>query len=85
VTSSPKISPHAENGLLLDDQRGAFVAARDEHEHQVRGLRVERDVADRIDDQQRDPLQPVEFGVLGFGRLADVRAGRADAARCLPR
>jgi hypothetical protein len=27
------------------------------------GLRVERDVADLVDDQQRDPLKLVEFGV----------------------
>ena len=33
---------------------GAFVAAGDEHEHEVRGLGVERDVADLVDDEQRD-------------------------------
>src|SRR5215207_9633878 len=50
VTSSPKISPQAAEGLVAgDDQRGALVATGDEHEHQVRGLGVERDVADFID------------------------------------
>ena len=48
--SSPKISPHALNGLfevtIID---GAFVAAGDEHEHQARGFGVERDVADLVD------------------------------------
>jgi hypothetical protein len=43
-----------------DDHRGAFVAAADEHEHQVGGLGIERDVADLVDDQQRDPDSPVQ-------------------------
>ena len=45
VTSSPKISPQAEKGLLeVTISAGAFVAAADEHEHQVGGLGVEGDV-----------------------------------------
>jgi hypothetical protein len=44
---SPKISPEAENGLLLVTVAGAFVAAADEHEHQVGFLRVEGDVGAR--------------------------------------
>jgi hypothetical protein len=35
-------------GLLDDDHRGAFVAAEDQPEHQVRGFGVKRDVADLI-------------------------------------
>ena len=70
------LAPGAEGLVAGDDQRGAFVAAGDEHEHQVRGLRVERDVADLVDDQQRDPLQPVELCVeaavaLGVGEQRD--------------
>ena len=62
--SSPKISPHARERLVAgDDHRRALVAAGDEHEHQARGLGVERDVADLVADQQRDPLQPVELRV----------------------
>ena len=61
VTSSPKISPQPLKGFGRDDHRGALVAAADEHEHQVRGLRIERDVADFVDDQQRDPLQLVQL------------------------
>ena len=63
--------------------RGAFVAAGDEHEHQVRGLGVERDVADLVDDQQRDPLQLVELGVeaavaLRVGEQRDPFGGGAE-------
>jgi hypothetical protein len=77
VTSSPKISPHALKGLLLGhDQAGAFVAAGDEHEHEVRGLRVKRDVANLVADQQRDALQPGELVIeaalaLGVGERGD--------------
>ena len=96
VTSSPKISPQAENGLLRgDDQRGAFVARGDEAEHEVGGLGVERDVADLVDDEQRDERQPPQLGVeavlaLGFGepgdpfgrgRERDALAGQAGADR----
>ena len=92
--SSPKISPQAENGLLeVTIRRRALVAAGDEHEHQVRGLRVERDVADLVADQQRDPLQAAEFVVelalalrvgeqrdpFGRGAEQDALAGEARA------
>jgi hypothetical protein len=43
VISSPKFSPQAEKGWLLVTVR-RFVAAGDEHEHQLRGVRVKRDV-----------------------------------------
>ena len=77
------LAPGAERLVGGDDQRGAFVAARDEHEHQVRGLGVERDVADLVDDQQRDPLQPVELVVeaalaLGVGQQRDPFGGGAE-------
>jgi hypothetical protein len=50
--SSPKISPQALKGLVArDDHAGALVAGADEREHEVRGLGVERDVADLVDDQ----------------------------------
>jgi hypothetical protein len=67
----------AAEGLVAgDDQRGAFVAAADEHEHEVGGVRVERDVADLVDDQQRDALEAVELLVeaalaLGVGQQRD--------------
>ena len=55
------LAPSAERLVAGDDQRGAFVAAADEHEHEVGGLGVERDVADLVDDQQRDSLQAIEL------------------------
>ena len=46
-------------------------------------MRIERDVADFVDDQQRDPLQPVELGVeaavaLGVGEQRDPFGGGAE-------
>src|SRR4051794_170266 len=87
------LAPAAERLVAGDDQARAFVAARDEHEHQIRGLRVERDVADLVDDQQRDPLQASEFVVeaalalrvgeerdpFGRGPERDAMAGQASA------
>ena len=92
--SSPKISPHLLNGLLRgDDHRGALVAGGDEAEHQVRGFGVERDVADLVDDHQRDQREAFELGFeaalafgfgeprdpLGGGRELDALAGQACA------
>ena len=90
VASSPKISPQAENGLLRgDDQAGALVAAADEHEHQVGGLGVKRDVADLVDRPAAGSARAGELVVEAalalrvgeqrdpFGRGAeDRRAGR---------
>jgi hypothetical protein len=80
---SEDLAPGAEGLVGGDDQAGAFVAAADEHEHQVRGLRIEGDVADLIDDQQRDPLQAIELGVeaacsLGVGEQRDPFGGGAE-------
>jgi hypothetical protein len=41
-------APPAEGLVGRDDQAGPFVAARDELEEQVRGLGLERDVADLV-------------------------------------
>ena len=91
TTSSPKISPQAGEGLVAgEDEGGPFVAAGDEHEHEVGGLRVEGDVADLVDDQEGDPLElaqlrgerPLLLGVaeprdpLGGGGEADALAGQ---------
>jgi len=59
-----------------DDQALAFVAARDEHEHEVRGLGIEWDVANLVADQQRDPFEAPELVVeatlaLGVGQERD--------------
>ena len=47
------LAPTAERLVRGHDQRGAFVAGRDELEEQVGGLGFEGDVADLVDDQQR--------------------------------
>jgi hypothetical protein len=89
------LAPAAERLVGGDDHRGAFVAAGDEREHQVRGLRIERDVADFVADDYRDPGQrgelvfeaSVAFGVgepgdpLRGGREAHAMAGQAGADR----
>jgi hypothetical protein len=51
TTSSPKTSPERPKGFRGDDEAGAFVAGGDELEEQVRRFRLERDVADLVDDQ----------------------------------
>ena len=69
--SSPKMSPHWLNGLLLsDDHGGAFVAVGDQAEHEAGGFGIERDVSDLVDHQQRDERQSSQLGfevVLAFG------------------
>jgi hypothetical protein len=96
VVSSPKISPQAENGFVAgDDQARALVAGRDEAEHQVGGLGIERDIADLVDHEQRDERQAPQLCVerivalglgepgdpLGGGRERDAVAGQAGANR----
>ena len=87
------LTPRGERLVAGDDHRRALVAARDEHEHQARGLGVERDVADLVADQQRDPLQAGELVVelalalrvreqcdpFGRGAKHDALAGEARA------
>jgi hypothetical protein len=80
------LAPAAERLVGGDDQAGAFVAAADEHEHQVRGLGVEWDVSHLVDDQQRDALEFVELVVeaavaLGVGERGDPfgRGAKRDA------
>ena len=45
-------APAAEGQVAGEDQLGVFVAAGDELEEQVRGVLLERDVADLVDDQE---------------------------------
>ena len=46
------LAPGLEAAVAGDDDRAAFVAARDQREEQVRGLALEREVADLVDDEQ---------------------------------
>ena len=45
------LAPGLEAAVAGDDDRAAFVAARDEREEQVGGLAFERQVADLVDDR----------------------------------
>jgi hypothetical protein len=65
-------APGAEGLVAGDDQAGAFVAAGDEHEHQVGGVGVKGYVADLVDDEQGNALEANELVVeaavaLGVG------------------
>ena len=46
------LAPGFEAAVAGDDHAAALVAARDQGEHQVGGLALEREVADLVDDQQ---------------------------------
>ena len=65
------LAPGLEPAIASDDDRAAFVAAGDQGEEEVRGLALEREVADLVDDQQLVALQPPELlvqrvALLGF-------------------
>jgi hypothetical protein len=93
TVASPKASPPATEGFVGgDDDRGPFVAGRDELEEQVGGFAVEGDVADLVADEERDPTEASELcleaalvvGVaeagnpFGGGGESDAVAGLAD-------
>jgi hypothetical protein len=51
------LAPAPEGFVAGHDQGGAFVAAADELEEQVRRIGLEGDVADFVDDEQRVAAQ----------------------------
>jgi hypothetical protein len=55
------ITPAGKREVAGQDQRGVFVSGRDESEEQVRGVLLERDVSDFVDDDQSVTAQPGEF------------------------
>jgi hypothetical protein len=62
------------------DQAGAFIAGGHELEEQVRRFGLERDVADLVDDQQRQPAELDELvlepsGVVGLSETGDPFCG----------
>ena len=64
------VAPAGEGQVAGQDQRGVFVAGRDELEEQVRGGLLEGDLADFFDDQEPVASQPGELlgepsGVMG--------------------
>src|SRR4051794_30222154 len=55
------LAPGLEAAVAGDDDRAAFVAARDQREEQVRRLALQRQVADFVDDQQPVALEAAQF------------------------
>jgi hypothetical protein len=86
TTSSPETSPQRPKGLLEVTMRLArsLVAGGDELEEQVGCLGLEGDVADFVDDEQRDAAELDQFileppGVVGVGELADPFGGGGES------
>ena len=69
MTRAMCAAPGFEAAVAGEDDRAAFVAARDQGEEQVRGLAFEREVADLVDDQQPVALQASELVVEGVAVL----------------
>jgi len=76
-------APPAERFVGRHDEAGSFVAVGHQLEEQVRGLGLERDIADFVDDEQRDAaeldqlvLEPA--GVVGFGEARDPLGGSGE-------
>ena len=80
------LAPLFEAAVTGDDDRAAFVAARDQGEEQVGGLAFEWQVADLVDDQEVVALQAAQLGlelvaVLGLLEPGDpfLGGGEGDA------
>ena len=50
------LAPLLEAAVAGDDDRAAFIAARDQGEEQVGRLPFERQVADFVDDRSKTPI-----------------------------
>jgi hypothetical protein len=61
------LAPTIEGLVASDDDRGAFVAGRDELEEQVGSVGSEGDVSDFVDDDERVAPEPGEFGMESSG------------------
>ena len=55
------VAPSGEGEVAGQDQRGVFVTAGDELEEQIRGVLLERDVTDFVDDDQAVTAELHEF------------------------
>ena len=69
-------APAAEGQVAGQDEGGVLVAAGHELEEQVRGVLLEGQVADLVDDDQPVAPQPRQFlgqptGAVGFGEPGD--------------
>lgn len=67
-------APGFEAAVAGDDDRAAFVAARDECEEQVRGLAFEGQVADFVDDDQAVTLDAPQLVIEGVAVLSRFEA-----------
>ena len=70
------LPPAGERLIAGEDHRRALIPGGHQREHQVRCLRVKRDVANLVDDQQRDPAERGELVLdpavaLGVGQPGD--------------
>jgi hypothetical protein len=66
--------PGLEAAVAGDDDRAAFLAARDEREEQIGGLAFERQVADYVDDEQLVALEASEFVIQRVAVLCLLEA-----------
>jgi hypothetical protein len=83
------LAPAAEGLVAGDDHRRALVAGADEREHEVRGLGVERDVANLVNHEQRDQHEAFQFGLqlalaLSFAEWRPMRSRSRTARAVLP-
>ena len=67
-------APGFEAAVAGDDDRAAFVAARDQGEEQVGGLSFQWEVADLVDDDQAVAFEAFEFVVERVAVLGGVEA-----------
>ncbi len=75
--------PGGERLVRAHDQAGSFVASRDHREKQRGGVGVEGDVADLVDDDERNAAESFEFffepaGASRFAESADPVLGRRE-------
>ena len=80
------LAPAAEGQVRGDHDRAVFVAGGDELEEQVRGVLVERDVADLVDDDQLVAADLLQLGLeasglVGVGEAGDPVAGGVEQHR----
>ena len=68
-------APASEGQVGGDQDRALFVAGRDELEEQVRGVGVEGDVADLVDDDQLVAADLLQLGLQSAGVVGGGQAG----------
>ena len=74
------LAPAAEGLVRGHDDAGPLVAGRDQLEEQVGGFAVEGDVADLVDDEERDAPEPAQLVVEPCRRRGPRRGGSTHSA-----